>query len=49
MNTYIDGMEVVKTDSYDDINVATFYPALLTAREDLVMPTENTGSTEEPA
>ena len=49
VNTYIDGMEVIKTEHYDDINVATFYPALLTARENLVMPTENTGSTEEPA
>ena len=51
VNDYIDGLDVVKTDAYDSIDVATFYPQLLVERQALPLPDtgsgDDTGSTNE--
>ena len=46
VNDYIDGMEVVKTENYDKIDVATFYPALLTERGNLPLPNMDTETSD---
>lgn len=43
VNEYIDGLEVVKTEAYDSIDVAEFYPALMVEREALPLPDTSTG------
>ena len=47
VNDYIDSLEIVKTEAYDAIDVAAFYPALMAAREALPMPETDNGSAEE--
>ena len=44
VNDYIEGMEVVKTEAYDAIDVAEFYPALLAERQALPVPSLDTDS-----
>lgn len=46
VNDYISGLEITKTESYEAIDVASFYPALLELRSALEVPETDASSAE---
>lgn len=46
VNDYISGLEITKTESYEAIDVASFYPALLELRSALDVPETDASSAE---